>query len=334
MKAKVLLKVGIIGLVLAVLLSYIQLPYYVTKPGMAEELAPLVKVEGGYHDKGSLMLTTVRMGKANVFSYAYAKFSDYQYIYPIKQIRYENESDEEYTMRQLNLMENSQESAVVVAFRHAKKPVDIQYNGIYVMGIEPDMPAEKIFKPGDKIVKIDGHVFETAQKFITYVSDKKEGDKVRITFVRNTTEKEATITLKSFPKDPSKVGLGISIVANRVVDPEPDVSIDSEKIGGPSAGLMFSLEIYNQLTKDDLTKGYDIAGTGTINDDGLVGPIGGISQKIVAADNAGAEIFFAPKENYQEAMKAAKDIKTNMIVVKVEKFADPLQYLQKLKEKE
>ena len=77
----------------------------------------------------------------------------------------------------------------------------------------------------------------------------------------------------------------------------PKVTVHSDEIGGPSAGFMFSLEIYNQLTKEDLTKGYKIAGTGTISTDGTVGKIGGIEQKVVAADKAGAEIFFAPNEN-------------------------------------
>ena len=80
---------------------------------------------------------------------------------------------------------------------------------------------------------------------------------------------------------------------------DPKVKIDSHEIGGPSAGLMFTLEIYNQLVEDDLTRGHEIAGTGTINEKGEVGPIGGIQQKVVAASDAGAEVFFAPNEKVQ-----------------------------------
>jgi PDZ domain-containing protein len=103
---------------------------------------------------------------------------------------------------------------------------------------------------------------------------------------------------------------------------------------------MFSLEIYNQLTKGDLTSGYDIAGTGTMSDDGTVGPIGGIQQKIVAADKSGAEIFFAPNENgaagsnYEDALIAAKDIDTDMKIVPVDNFEDAVAYLTKLNGKE
>jgi PDZ domain-containing protein len=135
------------------------------------------------------------------------------------------------------------------------------------------------------------------------------------------------------------VGLGISLDDYTRVITVPQVSIDSEQIGGPSAGLMFSLEIYNQLTKGDLTKGYQVAGTGTIDEDGKVGPIGGIGQKIVAADKSGADIFFAPNEsgalhsNYQDALIAAKDIGTKMKIVPVDRFEDAVTYLEQLKEK-
>ena len=81
---------------------------------------------------------------------------------------------------------------------------------------------------------------------------------------------------------------------------DPKVKIDSHEIGGPSAGLMFTLEIYNQLVEDDLTRGHEIAGTGTINEKGEVGPIGGIQQKVVAASDAGAEVFFAPNEKVRK----------------------------------
>lgn len=125
-------------------------------------------------------------------------------------------------------------------------------------------------------------------------------------------------------------------MTDRDIVTDPPVRIESDQIGGPSAGLMFALEVYNQLIREDLTKGYRIAGTGTINIDGEVGPIGGISQKVIAAHKAGADIFFAPNErgakhsNYKEAVKTAKDIGTNMKIVPVDTFDDAVQFLQKL----
>ncbi|WVE35935.1 S16 family serine protease, partial [Priestia megaterium] len=146
-----------------------------------------------------------------------------------------------------------------------------------------------------------------------------------------------TLKVKAFPNEPKRVGLGIALETNQELEVKPGIHIDTEKIGGPSAGLMFSLEIYNQLVKEDMTKGHRVAGTGTINDKGEVGPIGGISQKIVAADKEGAEIFFAPNEkgaagsNYREAVKTAKKINSDMKIVPVDSFSDAVTYLEKLK---
>jgi Lon-like protease len=160
---------------------------------------------------------------------------------------------------------------------------------------------------------------------------------VKITFERKGKKKTVQLALKPFPENPKRVGIGISLVTDSEIVTNPSVEIKSEEIGGPSAGLMFSLEIYDQLVEEDITKGYTIAGTGTINEKGEVGPIGGISQKIIAADKAGADIFFAPNEkgakdsNYQEALKTAKDIGTKMKIVPVDTFDDALRYLQTLK---
>ncbi|MEH7275544.1 S16 family serine protease, partial [Neobacillus vireti] len=115
--------------------------------------------------------------------------------------------------------------------------------------------------------------------------------------------------------------------------------VKTDEIGGPSAGLMFTLEIYDQLMDEDFTKGYKIAGTGTIDSEGTVGPIGGIDQKIVAADKAGAEIFFAPNEkgskdsNYNLAVKTAREIKSKIKIVPVDGIDDAINYLKKLPEK-
>jgi Lon-like protease len=339
MKKSLYFRSFLIGAILALALTFIQLPYYVTKPGIAKELSPIIQVEGGDEEEGSFYLTTVRMGQANIIAYLLAHISPHQMIYPMDQILQKGETEEEYTYRQLHMMEGSQEAAIIVAYTHANKKIEFQYHGVYVMHVLPDMPAAKVLKPGDRLYKIDGQSFETSEQFIEYVSKKKEGDKITLTFERNGQEKTSVVRLQKFPDETDKVGIGITLVTDREVKTTPKVTIDTNDIGGPSAGLMFSLEIYNQLVKEDLTKGYKIAGTGTINEKGEVGRIGGISQKIVAADKAGVEIFFAPNEgesadsNYREAVKTAKEIGTKMKIVPVDTFEDAVNYLQKLEPK-
>lgn len=315
------------------------LPYYITEPGMARNLEPMITVKNGYKEKGNFMLTTVRMGRANIYSYAEAKLSKFDEIYPLNEILTQTETEEEYDLRQLYLMKDAKITAIDVAYHKAGLPVKYKYIGIYVLSVFPDMPANRKLKAEDRIFKVDGHQFSSSKQFIDYVSTKKAGDKIIFTFSRNKQIKNVSIKVAPFKKDPKKVGIGITLVDDKEIIVNPPVKMETDEIGGPSAGFMFTLEIYNQLTENDLTNGYQIAGTGTISPDGSVGPIGGIEQKIVAADNAGAEIFFAPNEhgaknsNYHDALKAAQEIRTKMKIVPVDTFAQAVDYLEKLPKK-
>jgi Lon-like protease len=318
---------------------FYSLPYYVSKPGMAKELAPIITVEGGDKEEGNFMLTTVRMGRANIYSYLQAKIRKYEELYPIDLILNKKETEEEYNARQLHLMDGSKLNAIEVAYRKAGFPVNYKYKGIYVMQVIPNMPADGKLSVGDRISEVDGQKLASSEKFIEYVSNKQAGNQVTLTYLRNKRTKTVTLKLKPFKEDPQKVGIGISLVDDKEIVVDPKVKVNTDEIGGPSAGFMFSLEIYNQLTDGDLTKGYQIAGTGTIEGDGTIGPIGGIEQKIVAADKAGAEYFLAPNEkgiknsNYKDALKTASDIKTKMKIVPVDTFDEAVSYLEKLKEK-
>lgn len=124
------------------------------------------------------------------------------------------------------------------------------------------------------------------------------------------------------------------------INPSIDVAINSENIGGPSAGLMFSLEVYNQIVKEDLTKGYKIAGTGTMDAEGNVGQIGGIQHKIVAAHKADVDIFFYPRDiteydtNEKEINEQVKEEGyTDIKIVPVSTLKEAIEYLEKLPEK-
>ncbi|MEH7414217.1 SepM family pheromone-processing serine protease [Neobacillus drentensis] len=334
--------VGTIFFLVCILMGgmYYSLPYYVSKPGMAKELEPIITVTDGYKEEGSFMLTTVRMGRANIYSYLEAKIRNYEEIYPMDMILADKETEDEYNARQLQMMAGSKLNAIAVAYRKAGLPVNYKYKGIYVVQVVPGMPAEGKLHAGDRIFKVDGHTFPSSEKFIEYVSKKQAGDKIRLTYLRNKKTNTVTVRLQRFKEDPTKIGIGISLVDDKSIIVKPKVNVKTDEIGGPSAGLMFSLEIYNQLTSEDLTKGYKIAGTGTIDEKGNVGPIGGIEQKIVAADKAGAEIFLAPNENgsktanYRDALKTSKDIKTKMKIVPIDTFDEAVQYLEKLPEKE
>ncbi|WP_071395448.1 SepM family pheromone-processing serine protease [Bacillus tuaregi] len=341
MKKTNIIRILLIIAFLFLVSSFYYLPYYVSKPGMAKELEPIIEVKDGYDEKGSFMLTTVRMGRANIYSYITAKFMDYVEVYPMDDIRAENETDEEYNIRQLHLMDSSKAAAIEVAYKKAGIPIDYHYKGVYVLHVVPDMPADGKLKAADRIFKVDDLEFSSSEEFITYVSRLEAGEQVTLTYERNNKINEVSLMVEAFKDNENKerVGIGIGLVDDKELLVDPAVHMKTDEIGGPSAGFMFSLEIYNQLTKLDLTKGYEIAGTGTISPDGTVGKIGGIEQKVIAADKAGADIFLAPNEagskssNYLVAVQTAKNIGTDMKIIPVDTFDEAVSYLEKLSPK-
>ncbi|WP_349410393.1 SepM family pheromone-processing serine protease [Pseudalkalibacillus sp. SCS-8] len=327
---------------LAVLIAFLPLPYYHTQPGDAKLLSPIIQVEDGNKAEGSFMLTTVLVGKANAAEFLWAKLREYHEVFPEDHVKGSDETEEEYETRQLQLMQSSQHAATIVAYKEADKNIEITNKGVFITGVISGMPAADHLEVGDLITALNGKEIKTAEELVKRLKAFDEGDEVELTVKRNDGVENVKIKLKTFPErlvnkgDEERAGIGITYpVTFTEIKTDPKLKIDTAQIGGPSAGLMFTLEIYNQLTEVDWTKGYNIAGTGTMNEKAEVGPIGGIKQKVVAADNAGAEVFFAPEGagNYKNAKEAAEDIGTEMEIVPVKTFKDALDYLKNLKEK-
>jgi PDZ domain-containing protein len=248
-------------------------------------------------------------------------------------------------------MLTSQSSAIQAAYHLLNIPYHISNDGVVVVQIYKDFPAYGVLEAGDYIVKVDGTPIQLSEDLQKQLKGKKAGDSVTISYKRKNVIRDASIKLALLPLEKGEVtkeedrraGLGVvpaNVQSVKADDSNKQVTIKAGEIGGPSAGLMFSLEIVNRLNTEDLTKGYKIAGTGTIDDKGVVGVIGGIQHKIIAADKAGAEIFFAPKDyitpkgekipNYSDAVQRAKEINTSMKIVPVGNIDDALKFLQTL----
>lgn len=334
----------IIILIILIIGFFIPVPYYVTKPGDTEKLHDLVTVSGKEDPKkGSFSLVTIAMAKANPYTYLFAKIMPHYELEKVDDVRYKNETDAEYNVRELYMMNESKNNAIQAAYHAAKRPIKVKYQGIYVLSIRKGVPAAKQIKAGDLITAIDAKAFKSSQAFIRYTKSKKVGDTVKLTYKRGKkTAKTFSVKLIKLNKKGTP-GIGIGLVDDKTVVASPKANVESAKIGGPSAGLMFTLELYSRFYQKDLSKGKQIAGTGTIDPAGNVGRIGGISQKVVAADKSGASIFFAPNDkitkavqaaepgaisNYAEAKKTAKEINSNMKIVPVKTLQDALDYLK------
>jgi PDZ domain-containing protein len=320
------------------LLLTIPIPYFVIQPGSAIAVAPLVQVGNTRPDeKGVFFLTTVSMRDGKWIDYIYARLSDEIELVPENQILAQNESEKEYERRQQENMLASQNQAIIAAFRFAGRPVSVQSEGVEVFQLVKTRPGG--LKEGDLIQQVDGRPVRSPDELIQYLSGKKPGDVVRVSVVRDHQPLTLNVSLISLPSEKGKkprAGFGIIPLPRVRVKTDPTVKIRAGDIGGPSAGLMFALEVLNRLLPEDLTKGYKVAGTGTISETGEVGQIGGIQHKIVAAEKEGAQIFFCPRDrkpgddNEKTAKETVKKLGLSMKVVPVSTLDEAVRYLRGL----
>jgi len=326
--------------------AFLPIPYYIEQPGATIDLKELITVNQKEDTSaGSFSLTSVGIRQATVFTAIGTKFNKFKDLISEEELL-GGATDEEYNRIQRYYMESSQNSAIEQALKLADLPYEMTYKGVYVMGIDPNSSFAGKISVGDTVTAVNGKEFKSSQDFIDYVQSQTIGDEITVTYLQDGEEKEATGKLIELESN-QKAGIGISLVDHTEITSDEEIVIDSGNIGGPSAGLMFTLEIYEQLTGDNLRKGHNIAGTGTISADGTVGRIGGIDKKVASAIESGAEIFFAPddeitdeereidpsiKTNYEEAVAAAKKLDTDMKIVPIANVQDALDYLATLKE--
>ncbi|MGG6311274.1 SepM family pheromone-processing serine protease [Paenibacillus macerans] len=332
------LKTGLYVLTIAVIVYvvvYMSTPYMINQPGTAESIKPMVSIKAGdAQEKGTFMLTTVSVSYANVWMLATARFHKHAEV-----VRKEPErNDEEYETQQRYYMSSSQSNAIMAAYNKAGVKYDVVSEYVFIVGLSKENKPKGDFRSGDIIRQVNGRPVTRFEDLGTLLQGKKAGDLVPVQMERSgkTVEQEVELVDIKAADGSHKAGLGVTVGELRKVeaaDQDKEVHFEDTRIGGPSAGLMFTLEIYNQLTTGDLSKGYRIAGTGTIAEDGTVGAIGGVQFKIVASDREKAEIFFVPEANYKDAKAKAEEIGSAMKLVPVKTLDDALDYLNTLEAK-
>lgn len=334
----------LITLIVVFLISMLPAGGYIESPGNASDVSKLVTIDGK-HDKqkGSFKLTTVYMSKANLIQRVQSHFNPHDTFQPNEVIEGEDGNNQEFNKVNQFMMTNSIANAQIVAYHAADKEIEVNYNGIYIRDISKESKFKDDLKVGDVIVDVDNQNFDSSRAVVDYLASKEAGDQISIKYKRGNKEKTIsgeTITIpnsksEEFPN--GRVGIGIGIIDDISVKTNPETKVDTEGYAGPSAGLMFSLQIYDQLTNSNLTQGQAIAGTGSIDQEGNVFEIGGIDKKIIAANNAGVKIFFAPyveptkdyqDTNYNVAVKTAKEYAKDIKIIPVRTFQDAKNYLE------
>ncbi len=320
--AGVLLTATFVAIAIAAALTFVGLPYVVMSPGPATNILgkvdgkPLLSVEGAptYPTSGSLDFTTVSVDggpgvRVTVYDLAQAWLSGSQEILPEEQVFPPEQTEKDAQQEGAAEMAGSQSVATATALRAVGKKVPEM---VVVAGVPDGSPSEGVFQPDDVFVSVDGDPASSSDAVRAAVQRHQPGDTFPVVVRRD--GKEQTVTAKTTEADGRTVmGVGLRLDYDLPVD----VTLRTGSVGGPSAGLMFSLAIYDALTPGELTGGKKIAGTGTLDDEGTVGPIGGIRQKLIGARRAGADFFLAPADNCADIGTAVPD---GLRVVKVATF--------------
>ena len=333
----------VIGVTIAFFIAafWVRLPYYIEVPGGAEDVRQVLLVDNkADKEAGSYNFVTVGVEQATFAHLVYAWLTDFTDIYSAEEMT-GGSSDQEFIRINQFYMETSQNMAKYQGLKTAGKDISMKYLGVYVLQVAKDSTFKGILNIADTVTGVNDKTFDSSEELVKYVNSQKLGDKVKVTYQEDGQEKSATG--KIIKLENGKNGIGISLIDRTEVTSNIPIEFTTEGIGGPSAGLMFSLSIYTQLADPTLRDGRVIAGTGSINRDGEVGDIGGIDKKVVSAAKSGASIFFAPnnpvtkemkkidpkaKTNYETAVEAAKKIKTDMKIVPVKTLQDAIDYLK------
>lgn len=307
--------------------------YVALQPGPAENILPLIEVDGRrtYSSAGELLLTTVAVDTRQGFIEWVRGGLDPAVDLERRELLFPPELERrEVTERNRALMQASQVEAEVVALRELGfQPTD----GAEVVQIaERNALDRRQLRVGDVIVAVDGERVASNDEVVEAVQRHAIGDRVRFEIRRGGEVVRSVVTLIENPDAPGTPMVGVLVAPH--IDLPFDVSIDAGRIGGPSAGLMFALSLVDLLGPDDLTGGAVIAGTGEIGADGVVGPIGGIQQKILGAiertdGGRPAEVFLVPRENLEEARETP--VGREVLLVPVDTFDDAMAALADLR---
>ncbi|MGI9597897.1 MAG: YlbL family protein [Acidimicrobiales bacterium] len=277
----------------------LKVPYVALVPGSAKDTEPLLAISGAdeFPSDGELLFTTVRVRqRPNLWEYLWLKVDDDATVLPEEDILGDR-TPEENRQFNLSMMNDSKRIAVAVALQELGYDA-VKTDAVVVQQLVPDAPAEEVLLLGDSILAIDGEPTTNTGALVELLGSRKPGDEVGLSVQRfgEAELRDITVVLDANPDRPEDGFLGIQ-PADRpqyINDFGFTVEIDSGSVGGPSAGLAFTLAVLDQLTEGELTGGSQVAVTGTIGALGNVGPVGGVLQKTAAVSELGADAFIVP----------------------------------------
>ena len=303
--------------------------YYIVVGGGITDVSERVSVVDGYDSKGSFNLCYVSELKGTTLTYLLSyviptwdrdSMNDYKYS--------ENENYEDLEFRGDLELKTTNSSATKAAFDLANKKVAEVGSKIYVIANFDEFESE--LKIGDQLISVDGNIFDTMQEYSDYIQKYNVGDYALVKVIRN--KKEIEIECQIYEEEGRKI-FGVALMTEKKYETDPKVNISFKASeSGPSGGLITGLQIYDELLKKDITKGFKIAGTGTIDSLGNVGTVGGVRYKVLGAEAGEADVFLVPNgKNYKEAVKVKKEKNLDIKIIGVSTLEEAVNELSKLK---
>ena len=310
-------------------LSLVKTDYYFMSPGPPYQWEIDYGEIKNYDFEGNLFQLTVRRDEANVLIYAWSLINDSYDLYPREVILPDGVTPKELSEISIQNMRTSENVAIAVALKNVGYEINSKGDGVSVVGLLDDSPVKEKLKKGDLLNSINNKEISSTTEFISTLRTYSIGETVTIGLLREVNGElkqmfvETTLIEHVEYKGEPMVGF-LATTVNERFDFPFEIDIKTGNVGGPSAGLMMALNVYNNLIPEDITNSMIIAGTGTIEIDGSVGPVGGIKQKVIAAKRAGAELIIVPVPNFDEAKLLETD-KTKIIAV--QSFTEALQVI-------
>ena len=311
----------IIFIIVLLFLFYLRLPYYISAPGGIIDVTDRVEMEGYKNKEGSLNMLYVSEYDATPISYIWAKIRGLE-ITPNEKKQISNESIKEIDTRSKIMRDNSLDIATMVAYTKAGKEINIKNKKNIVIATTSD----NNLKVGDIILEVENTKCEEVEEIKNIIKSKEVGETINFKILRD--NKEKNVQSKVLLEDNTKV-IGVIIVTEYNYDLNPEINIKFKNSeSGASGGLMLTLTIYNAISGEDIIKGRNISGTGTISSDGSVGQIDGVKYKIMGAAKNKMDIAFVPSSNYEEAIETKEKYNYNIEIVKVDTFDEAIEYLK------
>jgi PDZ domain-containing protein len=303
---------GLLVVTITVLLAR-SVPYIVFMPGSATEVQPLISIEESDGQPsfvedadGDILFTTVSSRFPSGIEVLYRLFDDRNDVAPSEPYL-GTQTTEQNRSFNLSLMTDSKDRASKVALERAGYEVPVTATGAVIVDLDPAYPSAAVLRPGDTVVGADGEPITTSDELADAIGRHEPGDMIELVIERLGEPGTSTVEaeLVEHPEKAGRAQLGVSLQDRPEYEFPFEVSIDSGDVGGPSAGLAFTLALLDRLTPGEITGGTRVAVTGTIQLDATVGQVGGVKQKVEGALEEGATVFIVPDAEYAEAVEAA-----------------------------